>query len=91
MRSYRHRYWLVPGDPAVEHLEERLVDQPEITVPTVAMDGDGDGVMSIGGCAGHERHFTGPYERVVVPRVGHNVPQETPAEFAEAVLRASGP
>lgn len=86
VHSYRHRYALVPGDPAVEAIEERLIEQPAITVPSVAMDGDGDGVMSIGGCAGHERHFDASYERVVIPSVGHNLPQEAPEAFAEAVL-----
>jgi len=86
VHSYRHRYALVPGDPAVAAIEDRLIAQPDIGVPTVAMDGDGDGVMASGGCAGHAHHFTGPYERVVVPRVGHNLPQEAPREFADAVL-----
>lgn len=86
VHSYRHRYGLVPGDPAADSIETQLTAQPTIRVPTVAMDGDGDGVMSIGGCAGHERHFSGPYERVVIPRVGHNLPQEAPKEFSEAIL-----
>jgi pimeloyl-ACP methyl ester carboxylesterase len=86
VHSYRHRYGLVPGDPAVEAIEEQLIAQPAIAVPTVAMDGDGDGVMAIGGCAGHAHHFTASYERVVIPRVGHNLPQEAPQAFAEAVL-----
>jgi pimeloyl-ACP methyl ester carboxylesterase len=86
VHSYRHRYGLVPGDPAVEAIEEQLTRQPVIGVPTVAMDGDGDGVMAIGGCAGHERHFKASYQRVVIPRVGHNLPQEAPQAFADAVL-----
>jgi len=86
VHSYRHRYGLVPGDPAAEAVEACLLEQPVIKVPTVAMDGDGDGVMAIGGCVNHAHHFSGPYERVVVPRVGHNLPQEAPAEFAEAIL-----
>lgn len=86
VHSYRHRYGLVSGDPAVEAIEEQLIEQPEIVVPTVAMDGDGDGVMRIGGCVGDEDHFKGSYERVVIPRVGHNLPQEAPKAFADAVL-----
>ncbi len=86
VHSYRHRYGLVAGDPALEAIEERLIGQPAIGVPSVAMDGDGDGVMEIGGCAGHERHFTAAYERVVIGRAGHNLPQEVPEAFAEAVL-----
>ena len=86
VHSYRHRYGLVPGDPAVEAIEEQLTRQPVIGVPAVAMDGDGDGVMAMGGCAGHERHFKASYRRVVIPRVGHNLPQEAPGAFADAVL-----
>jgi len=86
IHSYRHRYALVPGDAAVEEIEARLAEQPKISVPTVAMDGSGDGVMSAKGCAGHERFFTGPYRREVIPSVGHNLPQEAPEEFARAIL-----
>jgi pimeloyl-ACP methyl ester carboxylesterase len=86
IHSYRHRYGLVAGDPSVEDIEARLAKRPLISVPTVAMDGSGDGVMAPSGCAGHDRFFTGPYARQVVPLAGHNLPQEAPVEFAEAVL-----
>ena len=43
-------------------------------------------VVRQGGAVNHARYFSGPYERRVIPRVGHNLPQEAPAEFAEAVL-----
>ena len=86
IHSYRHRYGLVDGDPAVEDTERRLTAQPRIAVPTIALDGDGDGVVRSGGAASHARYFTGPYERRVIPRVGHNLPQEAPGEFAQSVL-----
>jgi pimeloyl-ACP methyl ester carboxylesterase len=86
IHSYRHRYGLVTGDPAVEDTERRLTSQPSIGVPTICMDGDADGVRAPEGSAGHERHFTGPYERRVVPLAGHNIPQEAPVAFARAVL-----
>jgi len=86
IHSYRHRYALVPGDPAVEDTERRLAAQPPITVPTVVMEGGGDGVMGVGGTAHHRKHFTGAYERREIPLVGHNLPQEAPKEFAAAVL-----
>jgi pimeloyl-ACP methyl ester carboxylesterase len=86
IHSYRHRFGLVPGDPAVEDTERRLTAQPPITVPTIAIDGSGDGVMPIGGSERHARFFTGRYERRVIPLVGHNAPQEAPREFAQAVL-----
>jgi pimeloyl-ACP methyl ester carboxylesterase len=85
IHSYRHRYGLVAGDPSVEETEQRLARQPRISVPTISIDGDGDGVTP-GGSAQHQRFFTGRYERRVLARIGHNVPQEAPAEFAQAVL-----
>ena len=86
IHSYRHRFALVPGDPAMEETEARLAEQPLITVPTIAIDGAEDGVMPRGGCATHERFFSGPYRREVVAEVGHNLPQEAPDDFADAVL-----
>lgn len=86
IHSYRVRYALVPGDPAVKGTEQRLAAQPKIGVPTVSIDGEADGVMSVGGCEDHARYFTGPYEYRVFPNVGHNPPQEAPREFADAVL-----
>ena len=86
IHSYRHRYGLVAGDPAVEDTERRLFAQPRIAVPAIALDGDGDGVVRLGGAAKHAHYFTGAYERRVLPTVGHNLPQEAPEEFAAAVL-----
>ena len=86
IHSYRVRYALVPGDPAAEETELRLAAQPKIGVPTVAIDGDADGVMPLGGCENHAGYFTGPYRRLVLSRIGHNPPQEAPKAFADAVL-----
>jgi pimeloyl-ACP methyl ester carboxylesterase len=86
IHSYRHRYALAPGDPAVEETEHRLTKQPKISVPTIVLDGDADGVSPLGGSVHHDRFFTGRYERRVIPGVGHNLPQEAPRDFAEAVL-----
>ena len=85
IHSYRHRFGLVPGDPTVEASEQLLAAQPKITVPTIVLDGSGDGVMAPEGAARHAVFFSGPYERRVIPAVGHNLPQEAPAEFAAAV------
>lgn len=86
IHSYRHRFALVVGDPAVEDTERRLAVLPPIAVPSISMDGGGDGVMAAGGSAHHRRFFTGQYEHRVVPSVGHNLPQEAPREFAAAIL-----
>ncbi len=77
---------MVPGDPAVEKTEQRLVAQPTINVQTISLDGAGDGVMPVGGSISHSQLFTAAYERRVIPLAGHNLPQEAPHVFAEAVL-----
>jgi len=86
VHSYRHRFGLVPGDPAYEDTERKLTAQPPITVPTIALDGGGDGVIRAGGARYHAKHFTGRFERREIPLVGHNLPQEAPAGFAQAIL-----
>ncbi|AMP15442.1 alpha/beta fold hydrolase [Collimonas pratensis] len=86
IQSYRHRYGLAPGDPAVEPTELLLAAQPTIGVPAIALDGGGDGVSLSGGSEQHARFFSGPYQRRVIPLVGHNLPQEAPADFAAAIL-----
>lgn len=86
IHSYRHRFGLVAGDPNVEQTERRLAAQPIISVPTIAIDGAGDGVMATGGSESHARFFGGRFERRVIPLVGHNLPQEAPAQFAAAVV-----
>ncbi|MCK8784786.1 alpha/beta hydrolase [Roseomonas sp. NAR14] len=86
IHSYRHRFALVEGDPACLDIERRLAAQPPIAVPAITLDGDADGVSSIGGTASHARRFTGPHAHRAVPGVGHNLPQEAPEAFARAVL-----
>jgi len=86
IHSYRHRFALVPGDPTVEDTERRLATLPPITVPTITLHGSDNGVSPVASSEHHARHFTGGYERRVVPGVGHNLPQEAPREFAAAVL-----
>ena len=86
IQSYRHRFGYAAGDPALEPIEAALARKPAIPVPTICLHGDGDGVGPAAASANHARHFTGPYERRVIPLVGHNVPQEAPAEFARAIL-----
>ncbi len=86
IHSYRHRFGLAPGDPAVAAVQRRLAAQPPISVPAITLDGDVDGVSAPGGTADHARHFTGPHEHRVLANGGHNLPQERPEAFAAAVL-----
>ncbi len=86
VHSYRHRFGLVPGDPDCEEAERRLAALPAITVPTIALHGGSDGVTPAAASERHQRHFGAAYERRVLPGIGHNLPQEAPREFADAVL-----
>lgn len=86
IQSYRHRYGYAPGDPALEPIERQLAAQPKIAVPTIVLQGEGDGVNSPQASATQGRFFTGPYQRRLIPTVGHDVPQEAPEETAAAVL-----
>jgi len=86
VQSYRHRFGLVPGDPALADIERRLALQPPITVPTLTFDGADDGVRPPASAAQHAHRFTGPRTHAVLPGVGHNMPQEVPRRFADAVL-----
>ncbi len=86
LHSYRHRFGLVAGDPACERIEQRLAQQPPIQVPTISFDGADDGVRAPASALQHARHFTGPRSHRVAAGVGHNMPQEAPQRFAQAVL-----
>ena len=86
IQSYRHRFGLVAGDPAYADIERRLAAQPAIEVPTLSFDGADDGVRPPAAAAAHAHRFTGPRSHRIVPGVGHNMPQEAPRVFADAVL-----
>jgi len=86
IHSYRHRYGNAAGDPKLEEIEQRLAQQPKITVPTIALQGEADGVHPPDSSAHHAAFFPGPYQRRLLPRIGHNPPQEDPGTFADAVL-----
>jgi pimeloyl-ACP methyl ester carboxylesterase len=86
IHSYRQRFGYAPGDPALEPIEALLAAQPKITVPTIALQGETDGVHPPETSEKHGVHFTGPFERRMLPKVGHNPFQEAPQATAEAVL-----
>jgi pimeloyl-ACP methyl ester carboxylesterase len=85
IQSYRHRYTYAPGDPALAGIEAKLAAQPKITVPTINLHGDADGVGPASERDGNARQFTGGYERRMLARIGHNVPQEAPSETVAAI------
>ncbi|MCK9403435.1 MAG: alpha/beta hydrolase [Chitinophagaceae bacterium] len=86
VHSYRHRYGLAKGDPKFEAIEQSLQKQPTIKVPAIILDAEADGVEPFSGTGKDANYFEGGYERRVIKGVGHNLPQESPAEFAKAIL-----
>ena len=86
IQSYRHRYALTPGDPALLEIERRLAAQPPISVRSITFDGADDGVRQVALASQHAHLFTGGREHRVVQGVGHNMPQELPQVFADAVM-----
>jgi pimeloyl-ACP methyl ester carboxylesterase len=86
IQSYRHRYGIVAGDPALDEIERRLAAKPKIATPTIALQGEADGVLPPETSEKHAAFFTGPYQRRVLPRIGHNPPQEAPRAVADAIV-----
>ena len=85
IHSYRHRYRNAPGDPAVEPLEAALAAQPPISVPTIVLHGDANGIAPAMSDR-HRRKFLNLVEERRIPRAGHNLPSEVPDIVANAVL-----
>jgi pimeloyl-ACP methyl ester carboxylesterase len=88
IHSYRHRYGLAPGagDRRYDETEMGLAAQPPIGVPAITIDGDADGVNR--GTAHQAKKFVGPHEHRIFKGAGHNLPQERPEEWAQAVIDA---
>jgi pimeloyl-ACP methyl ester carboxylesterase len=85
IHSYRHRFGWAPGDPSLEAMEERLAAMPKISVPTIVLHGDADGVAPVQSSERHARFFSGPYLRRVIPEAGHFLAWEAPDAIVQAV------
>jgi len=86
IHSYRHRFGLADGDPRYADLQRRLAALPAITVPTITLDGAGDGVAPATDGTASAPKFTARRSHRIIPRAGHNLPQEEPEAFAGAVM-----
>lgn len=87
VHSYRHRSGLAVGDPRYDDIEGRIARMPQVTVPTLALDSGADGIAGGDDSRVDAEHFSGTFDRILLPGIGHNVPQEAPDAFADAVLR----
>jgi len=90
IHSYRHRYGQAEGDPRYAELQRRLSALPSISVPSITLDGDCDGVIPATDGQAQASKFTGSRSHRVIAQVGHNLPQEAPEAFAAAVLELIG-
>jgi pimeloyl-ACP methyl ester carboxylesterase len=84
IHNYRWRQGLADGEAQYADLERRLGQHPVITVPTITIGSDFDGA-NIGGAA-YRKQFSGAYEHRTLHGIGHNVPQEAPQPFVQAIL-----
>ena len=86
VHSYRHRFNQVAGDPAYAELDKRLATLPVIGVPTITLDGADDAVVLPNNGTAYAAKFPARKAHRIVPGAGHNLPQEAPQAFADAVL-----
>jgi pimeloyl-ACP methyl ester carboxylesterase len=86
--NYRWRLGVVKGEARYDALEKKLAVFPSISVPTITLEGDANGAPHPPAEA-YAKRFTGKYEyRLLTGGVGHNLPQEAPKAFAQAVIDA---
>jgi pimeloyl-ACP methyl ester carboxylesterase len=90
IHNYRWRLGLAPGESQYDDLEQQLATGPVITVPTITLEGDANGAPHPDPSA-YATKFPGPYaHRTITGGVGHNLPQEAPTQFVDAVIEADG-
>jgi pimeloyl-ACP methyl ester carboxylesterase len=90
IHNYRWRLALADGDRANDELERRLADGPVIPVPTITLDGEADGVAPPTDGTAYAAKFSGSRVHRTIHGAGHNLPQEAPQAFAEAVVEVDG-
>ncbi|MEV4054903.1 alpha/beta hydrolase [Amycolatopsis sp. NPDC049688] len=87
IHNYRWRLSLAPGEPQYEAYEQKLAAGATIGVPSITIGSDFDGAAKDG--KAYRAKFTGKYEHRIFDGIGHNVPQEAPRPFAQAILDAA--
>ena len=90
IHNYRWRLGLAEGEPQYDEYEKRLAEAPVINVPTITLEGDANGAPHLESSA-YANKFSGKYShKLITGGVGHNLPQETPKAFADAVIEVDG-
>ncbi|KIO77892.1 alpha/beta hydrolase [Pedobacter lusitanus] len=88
IHNYRWRLSLAEGDPQYDNIEKLLAQGPVISVPIVTLDGDADGVAPATDGTAYASKFSGKRIHRIIRGAGHNLPQEAPQAFAEAIIEA---
>lgn len=88
IHNYRWRLSLAKGETKYDELEKKLQSKPKISVPTITISSDFDGAAIDG--KGYANQFTGKYSHKILKGIGHNVPQEDPKSFADAIIEVDG-
>ena len=87
IHNYRFRLGVAEGEPKYADLEARIAERPVITVPAITLEGDANGAPHFPDDSAYRNRFTGKYaNRVITGGIGHNLPQEAPAAFAQAII-----
>lgn len=90
IHNYRWRLGLAEGEQQYDEFEKRLAEAPMITVPAITLEGDANGAPHPESNA-YANKFTGKYShKVITGGIGHNLPQEAPKAFADAIIEADG-
>ena len=86
IHNYRWRMGIAEGEASYDDLERRLAAAPLIAVPSITLEGDANGAPHPAPAA-YANKFSGKYaHRTITGGIGHNLPQEAPAAFAQAIL-----
>jgi pimeloyl-ACP methyl ester carboxylesterase len=87
IHNYRFRLSLAEGEPQYDDFENRLAKNPVITVPTITLEGDANGAPHYPDDTAYRKLFSGKYaNRIIMGGIGHNLPQEAPQAFAQAIV-----
>lgn len=90
IHNYRWRQDLAQGESKYDEVEKQLAAGPVIAIPSITLEGDANGAPHPDGSA-YAGKFSGKYDhRIITGGIGHNLPQEAPSAFAQAVIDVDG-
>ena len=91
IHNYRWRIGLAKGEAKYDDLERRIADVSVISVPTITLEGDTNGAAHAPDPSAYRNKFSGKYDsRIITGGIGHNLPQEAPQAFADAIVEVDG-